>query len=103
MRYPPRPYPFTVILPNGELIEHRYGSDTFVETIERIGIERVKRLNLMYGKFRLIDTRIHPTGRQRKSRKYYIRMPSAPYRQRIVLDRIAEGLDINLTSLSRKP
>ena len=51
MRYPPRPYPFTVILPNGELIEHRYGSDTFVETIERIGIERVKRLNLMYGNF----------------------------------------------------
>ena len=91
-------YQLKVTMPNGEIIHHAYGSDTFVETIERIGIERVKSLNLMYGKFPLIDDVVHPTGKQRKSGRYYIRMPIAPYRQAIVLRRIAEGLNINLTA-----
>ena len=83
-------------MPNGEQICHRYGSDTFVEVIEKIGIEKVKSLNLMYGKFPLIDNVVHDTGKQRESGRYYIRMPSAPYRQAIVLRKIAEGLNISL-------
>ena len=85
-----------VTMPSGQIIHHTNGTDTFVETIERIGIERVKSLNLMYGKFPLIDTGVHPTGKQRESGRYYIRMPIAPYRQVDVLRKIAKGLNINL-------
>ena len=97
MPRPAVPYSLEVILPNREVIQHRFGSDTFVEAIERIGIQRVKSLNMMYGKFPLIDTVIHPTGTQRKTATYYIRMPIAPYRCGTVLNRIADALDIDLT------
>ena len=41
--------PLKVIMSNGEQIRLRYGSDTFIEVIERLGIEGVRKLGIKYG------------------------------------------------------
>ena len=88
--------PLAVTMPNGEKICRRFGSDTFVEVIEKIGIEKVKSLNLRYGENLLINDVNHDEVKLRKSGRYYIKIPSAPYRQARVLRKIAKGLKIML-------
>ena len=93
---PPPVGPLAVTMPNREKICRRFGSDTFVEVIEKIGIEKVKSLNLRYGENLLINDVNHDEVKLRKSGRYYIKIPSAPYRQAPVLEKIAKGLKIML-------
>lgn len=93
---PPLVGPLAVTMPNWEKICRRFGSDTFVEVIEKIGIEKVKSLNLRYGENLLINDVNHDEVKLRKSGRYYIKIPSAPYRQARVLRKIAKGLKIML-------
>ena len=62
----------TVIMPDGEEICHRQVSKTFVEAIEKIGVERVKILDLILNGIPLIATSQHPTYSQTESGNYYI-------------------------------
>lgn len=61
-----------VIMQNGKEICHRYVSDTFVEAIQIIGIEKVKLLGMEYCDVPLISTFKHHTYNQAQSGSYYI-------------------------------
>ena len=92
----PKRYQLKVIMPNGQVICHRTATGTYIDTIERIGISRVKVLHLKYGWMPFIDTDRHEVGRQIKSGHYYIKAPSRPVEQAILLVELAEILNINL-------
>ena len=61
-----------VIMEDGQEICHSRASETFAEVIEKIGLERVKNLDLTLNGIPLIATYKHPTYSQTKSGTYYI-------------------------------
>lgn len=65
------PTRLVVTMANGERIDRRAATDTFVEAIEKFGIERVRGLGHNVGRFSLVSTsQFHE--KQRKSGRYYI-------------------------------
>lgn len=71
---PPRQHvgDLTVIMEGGQEICHVRVSKTFVEVIEKIGVERVKNLDLILNGIPLIATYKHSTYSQTESGNYYI-------------------------------
>lgn len=60
-----------VTMEDGDRIDRRAATDTFVEVVENLGIERVRNLGHNVGRFSLIATsQLHE--KQRKSGRYYI-------------------------------
>ena len=59
--------PLCVTMADGQQIHLRYGSDTFANVIEKLGIEEVRRLGLKYGKYLLVDTNDNPIYNTKKS------------------------------------
>ena len=81
----------------GTLIRCELATDTFVEVIKRIDIERVKALEIEVGGIPLISTTESPNPpAQRKVGAYYITMGLAPESMRNKLNQIANGLGITL-------
>ena len=65
------PTRLVITMANGERIDRRAATDTFVEVIEKFGIERVRDLGHKVGRFSLVSTsQFHE--KQRKSGQYYI-------------------------------
>ncbi|MDE0301509.1 MAG: hypothetical protein OXN17_23020 [Candidatus Poribacteria bacterium] len=65
------PTRLVVTMENGDRIDRRAATDTFVEAVEKIGIERVRNLGLNAGRFSLVSTtQFHE--KQRKSGRYFI-------------------------------
>ena len=86
-----------VTLPDdGTLIRCERATDTFFETIKRVGIERVKALEIEIGDIPLISTTDYPNETQRKVGEYYIYMNLSPEDMRNRLKRIAERLGVSL-------
>ena len=82
---------------HGALIRCEQATDTFVEVIKRIGIERVKDLRIEVGDNLLISTTEfpHPPA-QRQVGEYYITMGMAPEELARKLNQIAQRLNITL-------
>ena len=102
-KYPPTGGPLGVTMPDGEQIRHGYGVDTYIEVIEKIGVEKVYNLRIIYGNnplIREIDRLsnflhgVEPGWKE--SGDYEIRNPGAIYRQGWRLKEIAERLNIGL-------
>ena len=85
-----------VTLSDGEVIEHKNGLDTFFDVIERLGIERVKDLNLIRNTIPLISTSKHPEREQRQRGQYYIVSRITAKVKKKILDQIAKKLEIDL-------
>lgn len=86
-----------VTLPDyGTLIRCELATDTFVESIKRIGIEPVEALGIEIAGIPLISTTDYPNCPQRKVGEYYIRMGLAPGDMRTRLKQIAEQLGISM-------
>lgn len=86
-----------VTLPDyGTLIRCDQATDTFVEAVKRIGIERVRALGIEIASTPLISTTDYPDCPQRKVGEYYIRMGLSPEDMRNRLKRIAERLGVSL-------
>lgn len=85
-----------VTMDDGEVIEHEQGIDTFVDVIEKIGIERVKDLGLIQNTIPLISTSKDSKRRQRQLGEYYISTSMMTKSKKRKLDRIADGLGIDL-------
>lgn len=83
-----------VTMPNGEIIEHSKIKDTFVEVIEKLGVEKVKALGIYRGGIPLIATSKHPNCYQTQSGSYYILRGMATVDKRRDLLKIAKGLDL---------
>ena len=80
----------------GVLIRCQSATDTFVEIIKRIGIERVKGLKMEINSYPLISTTESPNVTQRKVGEYYIITALNPEDMQRNLRQIAERLDITL-------
>lgn len=80
-----------VTMPNGDEINHSKSVDTFVEVIEKLGIERVRNLNKKY-LIPLISTSEHHTYTQRKSGRYYIMANTSTKVKERLLKEIASEL-----------
>ena len=81
-----------VTMPNGEKINHRRSSDTFVEVIEKLGIEQVKHLDIVVGKIPLIADFDVPDRSQRKSGQYHIMLNTNTGQKKKLLEEIASKL-----------
>ena len=82
---------------HGALIRCELATDTFVEVIKRIGIERVKALDIPVGDNLLISTTESLTPpAQRKVGEYYITMGMAPESMATKLEQIANRLGITM-------
>ena len=80
-----------------QMLPGEIATDTFVEVIKRIGIERVKALEIEVGDNPLISTAPFPTPpAQRPVGEYYITMGMAPEGMAAKLKQIAERLNIPL-------
>ena len=103
-KYPRTNGPIGVTMPNGEQIRRQYGVDTYIETIEKIGIDKVYSLKLKYGQFPLIydpsmlfeDFPSNADGRWKTSGFYYIKVPGPTDKNAAILREIARQLNINL-------
>lgn len=80
-----------VTMPNGEIVNHSRSVDTFVEVIEKLGVERVRDLKKRYI-IPLISTSKDPTYGQRKSGRYYIMTNTDTKTKRRLLEEIAADL-----------
>ena len=81
-------------MPNGEQIAHSVGANTFVEVIEKLGIEKVKNLGDKVGRFPLISTsKSH--HRQRQSGQYYIMCSSSTAGKKRRLEKLPLSLASN--------
>ncbi len=92
----------TVILPNGREICRRNASDTLVEVIEEIGIEKVKKLDLTISGLPLIDTVQHPTYNQEASGNYYITTHSDTNTKIERLNEIKRRLNVNMEVIDNR-
>lgn len=85
-----------VTMPDGEKIDHRNATDTFVDAIDRIGIEQVKSLDKNFYGDPLISNQ-QPTSRHRERGEYFIHYgDSSTRRKKQVLDEIAAELGMEI-------
>jgi hypothetical protein len=81
---------------HGALIRCELATDTFVEVIKRIGIERVKSLGIEIAGIPLISTTEYPNRRQYHVGEYYITGGLSPEDMARRLRQIAGHLNIIL-------
>ena len=93
---PPPPAPknkgLFVTMPNGEQINHKVSATTFVEVIEKLGIEEVRNLEYKVNRIPLISTSKHPVYDQRKSGRYHIMTNTDTKTKKRLLEEIAADL-----------
>ena len=86
------PTKLRVTFPNGERIERDSATDTFVETIQKIGIDKVRELGIrVYGKL-LIDSHHRENTQQKRVNGWYICTHSSTAGKKTFLDKIAQTL-----------
>ena len=90
------PTKLRVLFPDGERIERDFATDTFVETIQKIGIDKVRELGIrVYGKL-LIDSHHRENTQQKRVNGWYICTHSSTAGKKTFLDKIAQQLGIRL-------
>ena len=87
-------YPLAVTMPDGERICHRYGQDTFVEVIEKLGIKKVKSLHIQFGETPLIGTEYGYKSKECPG--YYICVRNTTAKKAEILEEISERLNVRL-------
>ena len=85
-----------VTMSNGEVIEHEDGNATFVEVIEKLGIEQVREREIIRNSIPLISTSKDLERRQHQRDKYYIVSGLSAKNMERTLNRIAKELEIEL-------
>ena len=88
--------PLQVKMPDDEVICRRYASDTFVEVIEKIGIEKVEVLPIFIFGNPLVATYDNPSYTTRKSGAYYIIVHTSTPKKVEILEQIDKYLGIGL-------
>ena len=85
-----------VTMPDGEIIQHDAIGRTFVSVIEKLGIERVKSLNIERRGCPIISISKHPEFRQIRSGPYYVLTHQLTPSKKRDLKKIADRLGIKL-------
>jgi hypothetical protein len=90
---------FSVIMPDGERIAEPRAIDTFIKTIEKLGIDKVKSLGLIIVKSRnlpLIADYEDPKFAQKRVGQYYVASGMSNKYKKINLDIIANRLGVEM-------
>ena len=92
------PTKLRVTFPYGERIERDFAADTFVETIQKIGIDKVRKLGIRINRIPLIDSvkRDNRKYGQREIQGWHIDTHSSTPKKKEMLDKIAGQLRIRL-------
>ena len=90
----PRRTRLVVTMPDGERIERPLIKDTFVEVIEKLGIEKVAALDIIRRRIPLVSASEYPSRSQRQSGSYYIYTGATTKDKRRDLMKIAKGLGL---------
>ncbi len=85
-----------VTMPDGERVEGPTIRDTFVEVIEKLGIEKVAALDISRRKIPLVAASEYPGRTQRQISSYYIYTGGTTKDKRLDLMKIAKGLEVEL-------
>ena len=91
-----RPKRLIVTMPNGHKINHSQATTSFVEVIGKLGIERVRGLNIRVNTIPLIADFEDPDRGQRKSGQYYIMTGTSTEKKKELLEEIASQLGESL-------
>lgn len=81
---------------DGTVFEEHSGAASFVKAIEKIGIERVRALQIVIGTVPLISTTKYLTYNQAKVGNYYIMTSADTKNKKATLEQIANTLGITL-------
>lgn len=83
------------VIIDGEKIRRKISADTFAETIKKIGVEKVKKLNISYGKQQLISEQNYDNYGQRDIGNYKIITQMSNIQKKRILHEIAQQLSLN--------
>lgn len=86
-------------MPDGTTIEHKAAKDTFVEVIQKIGVECVRPIGLKFCKVPIVsNNRDAKYGKAQVPVEggWLILTHSSTYDKKKQLDKIAKALDLNL-------
>ena len=92
----------TVVMVDGEQICRPKVSKTLVEAIERIGIEKVKSLEIEHCRIPIITTFNHPTYTQVRSGGYFIMTNSNTDKKIEQLEEIKDRLNLNIEVIDNR-
>ena len=86
-----------VTFPNEQIIMENKAIDTFIKTVQKLGIDRVKKLTVIKGGVPLISDKAYNVGEQKKYKPisdttYYINANQATLVKKEYLDKIADLL-----------
>ena len=95
-KWSPRRTRLVVTMPDGEKVEFPKIKDTYVEVIEKLGVEKVVALDISRQKIPLIAVSEYPDRYQKPSGSYYILTDTTTIEKRRDLMKIAKGLGIEL-------
>jgi predicted type IV restriction endonuclease len=87
----------SVKFPNGLVINHKIVADTFVETIKRIGPEKIIPLNIYSRGIAIVSDIEDDFYNQQKIGKYWIMVHTGTKEKIDILNEINERLDLKLT------
>jgi len=86
-----------VIFPDGTAIINHFASDTLLETIDRIGPEKVRKLQLIQGGIDLVAVEEDEFYRQNKTKNgFWLNTHSSTAQKKKQLDEISKRLDLKL-------
>lgn len=85
-----------VTFPSGEILNYSNVTETFVNTIIKIGVENVRKLNLKSLGVDFISTVKHPRYHQRQIGKYYIMVKTSTLNKHRYLQEINRRLNLGL-------
>lgn len=87
-----------VSFPTGEKIKNKLAMNTFCEVIEKIGLQKVEKLNIRSCGSNLVSKIKSPTYRQKKLKNgYYIITQTSTNQKKKHLELISKKLNLNLT------
>jgi len=94
--YKSSPKKIKVTFPSGEILNYSNVTETFVNTIIKIGVENVRKLNLKSLGVDFISTVKHPRYHQRQIGKYYIMVKTSTLNKHRYLQEINRRLNLGL-------
>ena len=88
-----------VIFPDGRVVKEQYAKRTFLETIQMIGVQRVRQLGLERNSVPLVDKTVHDKYKKTQIKvgaKIYIQTYGSTEDKKKYLDIISEKLGLGL-------
>ena len=93
----------TVKFEDGKVIARPTAAETFVRAIEHMGIERVKKLEMVLNKHPLVSPYPDKFYSQMKTGAYYVGTHASNLAKKRLLEEIAERLSCKIVVLLHRP